>query len=1399
MRRPGAGGPGGTGGTGGPGGTGVCLTAVRKRPAAAVAPKIKMTRSNCARASRMARPAIPDPATRREANDIIQSLQTKLLDRGLDQTPNDADIHYTPPVIAAGKGPAIKALGEFDAKVQHMTNHMATIKTRNVESSCSEPSWLLGRITKVPPAHGKLAEQAIKANAVNSSIIDRRRTQGAAAQTSRIDTESLTQAAMAQIVAVQTTFAVAKAIARMHGTKIANPMCTNAVDAPSLYRAAPSTDFFPITITSRLLPNANQTKIGAESVSKIIRKIASDELTASAINERMSVQSDVLHSLCRSIVEPGEYPLDAVWCALILIVYLSAHPEGRNLLRTTNLTDVDYQTAATFESYGRTEIIRRARLDNQTKKPEETDDLLPDVFDSEPKESMIPAKRKRGVKGGASSHTSDSVGILRWWHSALMCKNASVLVSLMAYNKQAAKNAADATLQRQACESAKVAQNPWIRELSEKNAVDSAKVLVTSFIDRKSLDMQQLVKWKWFDQDYIGIFRTINEASTTTIHASSFAPTNVQPPPEICMKIAWSQSAAHLTPRQSGISIPGVVERLNLALKAREAGKMNEIRAKRLIEDAFVNSDQPKTVTQTGVCRTTISMRATMTMHASQFLIGSKLADEMRNLAATTATTAAATAAATSDIPELTSIGKETPRDEPLCTPASTLALGLAINEVMRSWRVGKTRKNDPCRVLLDLSSTERIKASPLVSNTEPPPLLTIVDVGIELDHTVDIEAILQSNKDTVTVDADVALHVSGDGATRLPEVLHLLDQKIDNTVNKIRAINALLWAGASQSSFISNVGPVISATHTNTAISSSKKITLPDMHRVLFLTVYECFVAGLTNMDPSLLNSPYVGTYGATFDSGITSPGIQANNYRSDRRQHGNLALSQPIANKLCLEFAKQRYVIHPDRAVFTQTPIQTHGIPHSLIPGVHSAFDDYVEALETLRTHVERTELRTVDSIHVLPFSVWSQALNPVAEYGADPTVRTSVRAVPSNTGRASLPDATCEEAAIAVEPLFRRPHQVTTNDNPFATAYENVDTFFNCAAHFALLCTTCSLSLDAVHASLTAWICGDTGHVDMHPTLISTLLLLLNLMYPVTWGIAENMLESGLSCALPMLAKMVRTRERGGEACAAGLLCKLISEDKLNCTRVWWSAFSRADTTKCAWHVGVKPLLEAIQAQNGSYVRAPGATTRMRGALEAAARAAWLVHSPDGVSPPPPPCPASSALHMSCVSRQHVEPQFVNAHGVSQGALIGVKPYQHRQACSMALGLHLCDEIKIYRNEGGLSLRMSSAADILTENGGNRSSKSISPIQSEGDRPLFGSREQKLVMAKQQRVAWDLNTEQLAPIFSSVSPPLPYERRARGLRVAETASVRGRVLDPDEVFARAVFERAACHSPQ
>lgn len=122
------------------------------------------------------------------------------------------------------------------------------------------------------------------------------------------------------------------------------------------------------------------------------------------------------------------------------------------------------------------------------------------------------------------------------------------------------------------------------------------------------------------------------------------------------------------------------------------------------------------------------------------------------------------------------------------------------------------------------------------------------------------------------------------------------------------------------------------------------------------------------------------------------------------------------------------------------------------------------------------------------------------------------------------------------------------------------------------------------------------------------------------------------------------------------------------------------------------------------------------------------------------------------------------------------------------------------------GGLSLRVSSAADILERDGEWRSEKSQAPTQCESDFAAYGTLGGKLLGCKRQRAAWDANALLLAPIFAPISEPLPADRRARG-EFGDASFARARILaayeesgvDPGCEVQRATKDlRAAAASP-
>lgn len=223
-------------------------------------------------------------------------------------------------------------------------------------------------------------------------------------------------------------------------------MATNSANSATLWamqplQASEADQLFPVTTSSRLVFNATPTKLGAGSVLSVARELARAELEDCAISERMGQSTHMLEieGVCKAITNPGEYQLDAVWASWVLVVYLCCHPKGRELLRGTALTDVDYQTATAFESYGRAEITRRARLEAQQCQSRKRKFVAtgsfclphsqgrgPDAVESVQSESvvermaddeqrLIATKKKRGAKGQQGASTSDSSGMLQWY------------------------------------------------------------------------------------------------------------------------------------------------------------------------------------------------------------------------------------------------------------------------------------------------------------------------------------------------------------------------------------------------------------------------------------------------------------------------------------------------------------------------------------------------------------------------------------------------------------------------------------------------------------------------------------------------------------------------------------------------------------------------------------------------------------------------------------------------------------------------------------------------------------------------------------------------------------------------------------------------------------------------
>lgn len=390
-------------------------------------------------------------------------------------------------------------------------------------------------------------------------------------------------------------------------------------------------------------------------------------------------------------------------------------------------------------------------------------------------------------------------------------------MSLMAHSRQAARDAAAATLQKQADGAEGVATNVVIRGISEQNAVSSAQALVP-FVGRRVQEIPAVVRWAWKGRHYCGITRTQGEAQTTTLHACYLAPKAVQAAPRSQLCVAWSVASMQFAPRNDDfMTLPGILERLQGAASIAERGKRGELVASRVAAMVLGEAEAPRPVALSGVTRSVISAGTRLLVHRTQVAVGEAIGDAMAQGASR-----GVPEHNLGDAPVLEAVEQDAvARSEPLCSPATRLALGIGMNEELRTWMVGKTRKNDPCKVLLGTTTAqERGRDAPAIINSEPPPLLTIVDVHLEAMP----EAAGQPQ--TKEFKFGMALHVCGDGVVRVPEMLAALGAHLGGRAF-VQQARATVWAAMSQASYISNVGAVISAGFANSAISSSKKISV--------------------------------------------------------------------------------------------------------------------------------------------------------------------------------------------------------------------------------------------------------------------------------------------------------------------------------------------------------------------------------------------------------------------------------------------------------------------------------------------------------------------------------------------------------------------------------------------
>lgn len=846
----------------------------------------------------------------------------------------------------------------------------------------------------------------------------------------------------------------------------------------------------------------------------------------------------------------------------------------------------------------------------------ELDGLFGGEMVDEERRRVLSTKRRRVPKGSSTGHAMDSYTLLSWWHAALRCPTSSVCCTLVSDSELRTREASDLTLQRQAADVG-ASTSAVLEAKAASNALRSQEHL-GRFVQRYPIEAPRWIRVRTADGPAIGLLRVptvgLDERGRlgsmaaglpppVTIHACLLAPAACQPPAHVPITLLWSETSQPVRSSTECVAVPNVLEAC-AALHVCSAQSNSRLH-RSLRWHVHTNTIPAVTSTASGAARSVVCIAARVATRASTFDCAYALADEGAALADRPLHGGPRGAlrglCAVEDVGDVAEVGA---RREPSCTPASPLAVGIARSEVVRRMLARRTRHNYTARVSIESVPTEEVlKDPPPVMDSEPLPMIVITNLDMrcsEDEHSGRIALQRPDRSDPGTegrrthdlpgtaeyhVPTRIALHIALDGAVRAPEIIAAL-RTSGTQVHATRLQRGVLYAGASQASYLSELMGSIGASCANSAINSSKKISVADVNTVALLSIWDVYGGGLSNMRPCFAGTAYCGSYGPPLDTGITSVGLSGHYVCSDKRGHGNMYMSTAVADRLALRLAHSRHVPSHDGKSYAATPAAVRGIPHVFYNRVHSVLDATVEALDHFFTPLDadRRAGPSTKGLFSMPFSAFTQALAPDVECTADPTVRQCIRD-PSQesvaSGRSYLSDATSEHEALLTEPLWRRPCQSSVVDNPFTTSYEHADGLFNALNTLAVVARECG-GVAALYHALDQWH-SDVDVESMHfQWAADACILMFGGIYPSTHYIDECVVPDCYARACARVAKHVAKY-----GCGITLRAALHDEPTLvSQATTLWSNFRRKESSLCPWRTALAPFLESVLLKSGSH---------------------------------------------------------------------------------------------------------------------------------------------------------------------------------------------------------------------
>ena len=136
---------------------------------------VPMKKANCQRASRAARAENPSSEATMQAYNLMYMKFQAIKHAKIERAPKETQAFksFKPASSSGGKGAAVRTSHESQGKM----NHLASLKAKDVNTNNTEPAFLLGGFT-APLLWDRLAENSLRSNAVNSSVMNRKKTQG---------------------------------------------------------------------------------------------------------------------------------------------------------------------------------------------------------------------------------------------------------------------------------------------------------------------------------------------------------------------------------------------------------------------------------------------------------------------------------------------------------------------------------------------------------------------------------------------------------------------------------------------------------------------------------------------------------------------------------------------------------------------------------------------------------------------------------------------------------------------------------------------------------------------------------------------------------------------------------------------------------------------------------------------------------------------------------------------------------------------------------------------------------------------------------------------------------------------------------------------------------------------